>query len=116
MRKKKPKQKPNKPSGNNSLKKALCSTLILRVMTLLRQDKELERNRPRLRHGCVQLAPVLRGPSWSCAHTHPVLKLGALWVNTGLIWPLKQTKNLSTQQVGALSRWGEGCCPGAPLA
>lgn len=47
--------------------------------------------------------------------SYPVRRLEALWDSTGLIWPLKQNKK-KTQQVDALSRWGEGCRTGASIS
>lgn len=51
------------------------------------------------------------GAGWGCAHTHPALRLGALWVNTGLIWPLKQTKKPHHPAGGCSEQMGRGLLP-----
>lgn len=53
------------------------------------QEDKLERNRSWLRHGCIQLAPVLRGPSWLglCSHTpcsQAGRTLGQHWSNLAI--------------------------------
>lgn len=114
MRKKIPKQKPNKASGNNSLKKTPCSMGMLRVMTLLQEDKEFERNRPWLRHGCIQLAPALRGPSrlGLCSHTpcsQAGSALGQHWSNLAI----KTNKKTSAPSRWVL--WADGEKAAAPV-
>lgn len=51
------------------------------------------------------------GAGWGCVHTHPELRLGALWVNTGLIWPLKQTKKPHHPAGGCSEQMGRGLLP-----
>lgn len=48
---------------------------------------------------------------WGCVHTHPVLKLATLSVNTGLIWPLRKTKKPQHPAGGCSEQMGRSLLP-----